>query len=145
MAPEFAGTTTNGEHVRLSLFRGKRVVLYFYPRDNTPGCTKEACNFRDAYEKITAKDVVLLGVSTDSVAAHVKFTKKYQLPFPLIADENKQIVEAYGVWDKKSFLGRTFLGIVRSTFLIGADGRIQKIWRKVKVGPHVDEVLSALG
>lgn len=128
----------------MSDFAGKHVVLYFYPRDNTPGCTKEACGFRDFYSKLKAKGTVVLGVSTDTVASHDKFTSKFQLPFPLISDADKKIVQAYGVWGQKSFLGRKYMGIHRITFLIGPDGRIKKIWPKVKPGEHAGEVLAAI-
>lgn len=143
-APDFAAATTGGGRVALGDFAGQPVVLYFYPRDDTPGCTKEACAFRDAHEQFRKKGVVVLGVSADSVAAHEKFTRKFQLPFPLLADDDKKITAAYGVWGEKSFMGRNYLGIHRVTFLIGRDGLIQKIWPTVKPAEHAVEVLAAL-
>lgn len=145
VAPAFTAPTNGGQTVSLADFAGRPVILYFYPRDDTPGCTKEACAFRDAFADFTAKGAVVLGVSADSVKAHEKFVKKFTLPFPLLADEDKRIVEAYGVWGEKSFLGRRYQGIHRVTFLIGGDGRIQKIWPKVKPVEHAAEVLAALG
>jgi peroxiredoxin Q/BCP len=124
--------------------RGKTVVLYFYPRDNTPGCTIEACEFRDEHKNFAKKNAVVLGVSTDSADSHEKFSKKFNLPFELVPDPDKKIVTAYGVWKPKKFMGREFLGTLRTTFLIGADGRIQKIWRNVKARGHAAEVLAAL-
>jgi thioredoxin-dependent peroxiredoxin len=143
-APDFAASTQSGDKVALSDFRGKRVVLYFYPKDDTPGCTKEACGFRDAFAMIKQRGAVVLGVSTDSAKSHAKFVEKYKLPFMLLADEDKQIVQAYGVWGPKSFMGRKYLGTHRVTFLIGPDGRIQKIWPEVKAAEHAPEVLAAL-
>jgi peroxiredoxin Q/BCP len=143
-APAFTAQTDAGRNVALADFAGRPVILYFYPRDDTPGCTKEACAFRDAYADFTAKGAVVLGISADSVKAHAKFVRKFKLPFPLLADEDKRIVEAYGVWGEKSFLGRRYQGIHRVTFLIGGDGRIQKIWPKVKPAEHAAEVLAAL-
>ena len=143
-APGFTAPVSGGGEVSLSQFSGQAVVLYFYPKDNTPGCNKEACGFRDAHDKITAMGAVVLGVSADSVARHDKFIDKFGLPFALVADEDKSICEAYGVWGDKSFMGRTFLGINRRTFLIDADGVIRKIWLKVKVAAHAAEVLEAL-
>ncbi|MEC7882825.1 MAG: thioredoxin-dependent thiol peroxidase [Verrucomicrobiota bacterium] len=143
-APEFTAPTNGGGEISLSQFRGQKVVLYFYPKDNTPGCNKEACGFRDLHNEINAKNAVILGVSADSVAKHDKFIDKFELPFKLIADEDKNICKTYGVWGQKKFMGRTFLGINRQTFLIDADGVIQKIWPKVKVAEHAQEVLDAL-
>ena len=144
LAPAFSAPVNGGGHVALSDFAGKNVVLYFYPKDNTPGCNKEACSFRDNYAALQKKGAVVLGVSTDAIKAHDKFAAKFQLPFPLLADVDKKIVEAYGVWGPKSFLGMNFIGTHRVTFLIGPDGRIRKIWPKVKVGEHGAEVLAAL-
>lgn len=144
-APEFAVTATDGSVVRLKDFRGKSVVLYFYPKDDTPGCTREACGFRDIYQQIRDKGAVVLGVSVDPVKSHKKFTDKYQLPFPLLADEDKSLVTAYGVWGEKVFMGRKYLGVYRVTFLIGPDGRIRQVWPKVKPEEHPAEVLAALG
>ena len=144
LAPAFTGETTDGKRVALSDLAGKQVVLYFYPRDDTPGCTKEACAFRDAYSQFVSAGAVVLGVSTDSVRAHAKFASKYSLPFPLLADADRRIVEAYGVWGQKTFMGRKYEGTHRITFLIGPDGRIRKIWPKVKPEEHPREVLDAL-
>ena len=123
---------------------GSWLVLYFYPKDDTPGCTKEACAFRDEFAAFKSKNAVVLGVSVDPVKSHDKFVEKYKLPFTLLADEDKKIVEAYGVWGQKSFLGKKYMGIHRVTFLIGPDGRIKKIWLKVKPTEHAAEVLAAI-
>ena len=144
VAPEFAAATNDGNRISLSDFKGKHVVLYFYPRDDTPGCTKEACAFRDEFPAFKAKGAVVLGVSTDPVKAHAKFVEKYKLPFTLLADEEKKIVQAYGVWGEKSFLGRKYQGTYRVTFLIGPDGKIRKVWPTVKPAEHAKEVLAAL-
>ena len=143
-APDFTALTNGDEEISLSQFRGQTVVLYFYPKDNTPGCNKEACGFRDVHTEIVAKNAIVLGVSADSVTKHEKFIEKFELPFKLIADENKDICNAYGVWGEKKFMGRTYLGINRQTFLIDGDGVIRKIWLKVKVAEHAKEVLDAL-
>ena len=131
-APDFTAPTDGGKTLKLSELRGKPVVLYFYPKDDTPGCTKEACAFRDAFADFTARGAVVLGVSADPVKSHDKFVQKFKLPFLLLADEDKRIVDAYGVWGEKTFMGRRYQGIHRVTFLIGGDGRIRKIWPKVK-------------
>ncbi len=144
VAPDFSAATSGGGTVSLADFKGKNVILYFYPRDDTPGCTKEACGFRDGFSEFQKRGAVVLGVSTDSAAAHDKFVEKFKLPFPLLADEDKKIVNAYGVWGDKSFLGRIYQGTRRVTFLIGGDGRIKKIWPKVKPEQHAAEVLAAL-
>lgn len=144
-APEFSASATDGSTLRLSDLKGRPVILYFYPRDDTPGCTKEACAFRDEYAAFKKKGAVILGVSADSVKSHGKFTEKFKLPFPLLADEDKAIVKAYGAWGEKSFMGRKYEGIHRVTFLIGVDGRIQNVWPKVKPEAHAAEVLAALG
>lgn len=143
-APAFAAATNGGHRVALRDYAGRPVILYFYPRDDTPGCTKEACAFRNAYAQFQKKGAVVLGVSADPVKAHDKFVAKFHLPFPLLADEDKAIVEAYGVWGEKSFMGRKYLGIHRVTFLIGSDGVIKKIWPTVKPEAHAAEVLAAL-
>jgi peroxiredoxin Q/BCP len=143
-APGFAAETNDGRRVSLEDFKGKHVVLYFYPKDDTPGCTKEACGFRDAFDSLREKGAVVLGVSTDPVKSHQKFVQKFKLPFLLLADEEKKIVEAYGVWGQKSFLGKKYMGTHRVTFLISPDGRIKRIWPKVKPEEHVAEVLAAL-
>ena len=144
-APAFTATATDGTQMSLSDFTGKWVVLYFYPKDDTPGCTKEACGFRDIYRQIQKRGAVVLGVSVDPVKSHQKFTEKFQLPFPLLADTDHRMVSAYGVWGEKLFMGRKYHGTHRVTFLIGADGRIVKIWPKVKPEDHPTEVLEALG
>ncbi len=143
-APPFTANTSGGKKISLNDFKGRNVILYFYPRDDTPGCTKEACSFRDNFPRFNEKDAVVLGVSTDSVKAHDKFVNKFQLPFILIADEDKRIVQAYGVWGQKSFMGRKYMGTHRVTVLIGPDGRIRKIWSNVKPAEHAEEVLSAI-
>jgi len=143
-APEFTAPINGGGRISLADFKGKHVVLYFYPRDDTPGCTKEACAFRDHFAAIRKKGAVVLGVSVDSVKAHDKFADKFKLPFTLVADEDKKIVQAYGVWGEKSFMGRKYFGTHRVTFLIGPDGRIKKIWPQVKPEEHAEEVLAAL-
>jgi peroxiredoxin Q/BCP len=144
LAPKFTAPTNGGGTVSLSDFKGKHVILYFYPKDDTPGCTKEACGFRDQWVAFKRKGAVVLGVSVDSVKAHDKFTAKFDLPFPLLADTDKKIVEAYGVWGEKTFMGRKYLGTNRVTFLIGPDGRIKNIWPKVKPEEHAAEVLAEL-
>jgi peroxiredoxin Q/BCP len=143
-APDFTAPSTGGGKVSLSELRGRNVILYFYPRDDTPGCTREACAFRDQFAALKKLGAVVLGVSVDSVASHDKFAAKYKLPFPLLADDDQRIVEAYGVWGEKRFMGRKFLGTHRVTFLIGPDGRIWKIWPKVKPEQHAQEILAAL-
>jgi peroxiredoxin Q/BCP len=144
VAPEFTATTNGGGKVSLSDFRGKNVILYFYPRDDTPGCTKEACAFRDEFAAFKKKGAVVLGVSIDSAKSHDKFVEKYKLPFTLVSDEDKAIVQAYGAWGQKSFMGRKYEGTYRVTFLIGPDGRIKKVWPAVKPAEHPQEVLAAL-
>ena len=143
-APAFTASTSGGGKVSLADLKGKSVILYFYPRDDTPGCTKEACAFRDHFADFKKKGAVVLGVSTDPVKVHDKFVEKFKLPFTLLADEDRKIVEAYGVWGQKSFMGRKYLGTHRVTFLIGPDGKIKKIWPKVKPEEHAEEVLAAL-
>lgn len=144
LAPNFTAPTNGGGTVTLSDFKGKNVVLFFYPKDNTPGCTKEACSFRDSFAALKKKGVVVLGVSVDSAKSHDKFVEKFDLPFTLVSDEDHRIVEAYGVWGEKLFMGRRFMGTNRMTFLIGPDGKIRKVWPKVKPDEHVAEVLAAL-
>jgi thioredoxin-dependent peroxiredoxin len=143
-APDFNAMTQDGSRVSLRQFRGKPVVLYFYPRDDTPGCTKEACAFRDAFEAFNKQGVVLLGVSTDPAKSHAKFAAKYKLPFTLLADEDRHIVESYGVWGEKRFMGRKYRGTHRVTFLIAADGIIRHIWPEVKPELHAAEVLAMI-
>lgn len=143
-APNFSVLTNGGSQIALADFKGKAVILYFYPRDDTPGCTKEACGFRDHFAAFKQKGAVVLGVSVDPVKAHDKFVAKFKLPFPLLADEDKKIVNDYGVWGQKMFMGRKYDGIHRVTFLIGPDGKIKKIWPKVKPEEHAAEVLAEL-
>ena len=144
IAPEFSANTNDGGKISLADFKGQNVILYFYPKDDTPGCTKEACAFRDNFSEFKKRGAIILGVSTDTVKSHDRFVEKFKLPFMLLADEDKKIVEAYGVWGEKSFLGKKYLGIYRVTFLIGPDGRIKKIWPEVKPDEHAAEVLAAL-
>jgi peroxiredoxin Q/BCP len=144
VAPAFTVATSGGGKISLADYKGRNVILYFYPRDDTPGCTKEACAFRDYFADFKKSGAVVFGVSTDSVKSHDKFVEKFKLPFTLLADENKKIVEAYGVWGEKSFMGRKYLGTNRVTFLIGPDGKIKKIWPLVKPEEHAAEVLAAL-
>lgn len=143
-APEFAASASGGGTVSLAEFKGQNVVLYFYPKDETPGCTLEACSFRDAFADLKKKGAVILGVSGDDVKSHNRFTRKFGLPFPLLADTDKAIARAYGVWGEKNSMGRKTMGIRRMTFLIGPDGKIKKVWPEVKPSEHVAEVLSAL-
>jgi len=142
-APAFKTKDDNGEDVSLKDFKGQKVVLYFYPKDDTPGCTKEACSFRDAYSKFKKQGIKLLGVSPDSEASHQKFITKYKLPFTLLADRDHTIAEAYGVWGEKKFMGRTYMGVLRTTFLIDEKGKIKKVFEKVKPEDHATEVLEA--
>ena len=143
-APGFTADTNGGGKVSLSDLAGKPVVLYFYPKDDTPGCTKQACGIRDAWKDFQQKGAVVLGVSVDSVKKHDKFIEKYDLPFTLLADTDHKIVKDYGVWGLKKFMGREYMGIFRATFLIGPDGIIRKIWPKVNPEQHAADVLEAL-
>jgi peroxiredoxin Q/BCP len=143
-APSFRLPDQDGTIVDLEGLRGKTVVLYFYPKDSTPGCTAEACDFRDNFARIASKGAVVLGVSRDSARSHAKFREKQSLPFPLLVDEDAALCKAYGIWQKKKFMGREFLGIVRSTFLIDTAGVVRRVWSPVSVKGHVDEVLAAL-
>ncbi len=143
-APDFALFSDENKKVSLKDFIGKKVVLYFYPKDDTPGCTREACDFRDGSARFANENTVILGISKDKPARHQKFKQKYQLPFTLLSDENADVCEAYGVINKKSLFGKTFLGIQRSTFLIDEKGIIRGIWRKVKVNGHTEQVLNEL-
>ncbi|PYS73663.1 MAG: thioredoxin-dependent thiol peroxidase [Acidobacteria bacterium] len=142
-APAFKTTDANGENVSLKDLRGQKVVLYFYPKDDTPGCTKEACSFRDAFAKFKKRGITILGVSPDSEKSHQKFATKYELPFTLLADKDHAIADAYGVWGEKKFMGRTYMGVHRKTFLIDEKGKLKKIFEKVKPEDHADEVLEA--
>jgi peroxiredoxin Q/BCP len=143
-APEFTAPTNGGGTVSLSDYKGKNVILYFYPKDDTPGCAKEACAFRDDFAEFKEQGAVILGVSTDPVKKHDKFVEKYKLPFTLLADEDKKIADAYGAWGQKTFMGVRYTGTHRVTFLIGPDGRIKKIWTAVKPAAHAKEILEAL-
>ena len=143
-APAFTVATSGGGKISLADYLGKNVILYFYPKDDTPGCTKEACAFRDGFADFKKRGAVILGVSTDPVKSHDKFVEKFKLPFSLLADEDKKIVQAYGVWGEKSFMGRKYQGVFRVTFLIGPDGKIKKVWPTVKPEEHAAEVLAAL-
>jgi len=143
-APDFTLMSDEGNEVSLRAFRGKKVVLYFYPRDDTPGCTREACNFRDALGELKKKGAVVLGVSADPLPSHQKFKSKYQLTFPLLSDPEKATLSAYGVWKEKQNYGRTFMGIERTTFLIDEGGKIQRIYPRVKVDGHVAQILKDL-
>jgi thioredoxin-dependent peroxiredoxin len=143
-APDFTLSTDSGEKLKLSSLEGKNVILYFYPKADTPGCTKEACAFRDTFPAFGKADAVVLGVSPDKVPAVAKFKTKYSLPFTLLADEDHKVSEKYGVWVEKSMYGRTYMGVERTTFLIGKDGKIARIFPKVKVEGHAAEVIEAL-
>ncbi len=143
-APDFTLTSDSGEAVTLSSLRGAPVVLYFYPRDDTPGCTAQACGIRDAWGEFEKRGAVVLGVSTDGEASHAKFRDKYQLPFTLLADEDHAVANEYGVWVQKTMAGKTYMGVERSTFIIDADGNLAKVLRRVKPDTHADDVLAAL-
>jgi thioredoxin-dependent peroxiredoxin len=143
-APDFTLPADDGRPVSLNGFQGKKVVLYFYPKDDTPGCTKEACSFRDNLARVTTKGAIVLGVSRDDAKSHMKFKDKYDLNFPLLSDVDGKVTTAYGVWKKKNMYGREYFGIERTTFLIDEGGKIARIWPKVKVEGHTDEVLAAL-
>lgn len=143
-APAFTLPDQNGNKVSLNDFSGKNIVLYFYPKDDTSGCTKEACQFRDAFPKFKGVNAVIMGISPDSVESHKKFEEKYKLPFTLLADDKKSVVEKYGVWKEKSMYGRKYMGVERTTFVIGSDGKIKKIFNKVKVPDHDKQVLETL-
>ncbi len=143
-APDFHALTDRNEKVSLNDFKNKRVILYFYPKDDTPGCTAEACGFRDTIKDVQAQEAVVLGVSPDGLQSHQKFIRKYQLPFTLLCDEESHICKAYGVWVKKNMYGREYMGVARTTFVIGEDGKIEKIFEKVKPDGHHQEVLTYL-
>lgn len=140
-APAFSAPIETGETVSLSDFKGKKLVLYFYPKDDTPGCTAQACNLRDNYHSFLNKGYAVLGVSPDSVKKHVKFKEKFSLPFPLLSDEDHAVSEAYGVWGEKKFMGRAYMGIHRTTFVIDENGKIEHIIRQVDTGNHTDQLL----
>ena len=143
-APDFSAETDRGETVSLKDFAGKHVVLYFYPKDDTPGCTTEACNFRDNMSLLEAAGAVVLGISLDSIQSHQKFRDKFELPFTLLSDPEHEVADAYGVYGQKTFMSREYMGVDRATFLIGPDGKLEKVWPKVKPDGHADEVLAAL-
>jgi thioredoxin-dependent peroxiredoxin len=143
-APDFELTSDAGEHVRLSQFRGRPVVLYFYPKDDTPGCTAQACGIRDTYDDFEQQGAVVLGVSPDEESSHVKFKQKYGLPFTLLADPEHEVADQYGVWGERKYMGKTYWGVERSTFLIDEEGRIAKVMRRVKPDTHAEQVLAAL-
>ena len=144
-APDFTLQSDAGEQVSLSQFRGTPVVLYFYPADDTPGCTAQACGFRDDWEAYQERGAVILGVSPDDVDSHVSFKDKYALPFTLLADPDHEVTERYGFWGQKSFAGKKYMGVERSTVVIGADGTVEKVFRRVKPADHAAQVLNALG
>lgn len=144
-APDFEATTETGEKVKLSDFRGKRVILYFYPKDDTPGCTTQSCGFRDAYPQIEEKNAVVLGVSPDSMKSHQKFKTKYNLPFTLLVDEGHKIAEAYGVWGEKSMMGKKYMGIIRSHFVIDENGNLADTQVKVSPNDSVERAIATLG
>jgi peroxiredoxin Q/BCP len=143
-APDFELETDSGETVKLSDLRGKQVVLYFYPKDDTPGCTTQACGIRDEWGEFQRAGAVVLGISPDDVDSHGKFKEKYSLPFTLLADDDHHVADAYGVWGEKSYMGRTYFGVERSTFVIGEDGNVKKVMHKVKPATHADDVLAVL-
>ncbi len=141
-APDFAGATGSGDTVRLADYRGSWVLLYFYPKDDTPGCTKQACNLRDHFGRLEEEGIAVLGVSGDDEASHERFAGKYDLPFPLLADPKREIMQRYGVWGEKSFYGKTIVGTKRTTFLIDPEGIIRHIFKRPKTGEHAEEVLA---
>lgn len=143
-APDFTLPANNGEEVSLSNYRGKKVVLYFYPKDMTPGCTTEACDFRDSYEKFINAGATILGISPDPIQKHKKFVEKYDLPFLLLSDETTEVAKLYDVWKLKKNFGKEYMGIERTTFLINEQGMIEKVWQKVRVKNHVEDVFSVL-
>ncbi len=143
-APYFEGTNQHGDKISINDFKGKNIILYFYPKDDTPGCTKEACSLRDGIDRLQQSDAVVIGVSPDSVESHKSFANKFELPFHLLADENKTIINAYGVWGEKSMYGKKYQGIFRTTFVINSEGLIKKIIKKVKTDIHADQVLDFL-
>jgi len=143
-APDFTLLDQHGQSHRLSDYRGKWVVLYFYPKDDTPGCTREASSFRDHLAELAGKDAVVLGISADTVQSHERFAEKYSLPFTLLSDPEHLAIEPYGVWTEKSGYGKKTMGIERTTFLVNPEGKIEKVWRKVRVEGHSEEVMSAI-
>lgn len=144
IAPDFKGVNQNGEQISLSDYSGKKVILYFYPKDSTPGCTSEACNLNDNYDMWLSKGYEVIGVSPDSVASHKKFAEKYNLNFNLIADTEKEILQQYGAWGEKNMFGKTKMGVLRTTFVINENGRIEDVFEKVKTKDHTNQILSTL-
>lgn len=143
-APAIEAVDTSGHKISLADYAGKKVILYFYPKDDTPGCTAEACNLRDNYALLMEKGYAIIGVSADNAKSHAKFTEKYSLPFPLIPDTEKKILNDYGVWGRKKFMGREFDGIIRTTFVIAEDGHILKVFEKVETKDHTNQILSEI-
>ena len=144
VAPDFRLPSTRGKEMTLKEFKGKDVILYFYPKDDTPGCTAEACSFRDHEAELTKEHAIVLGVSTDSLESHARFTDKHHLNFPLLSDETADIAKMYGVWKEKNLYGRRTWGVARTTYWIGGDGRVKKIWKKVDTAKHAEDVLAEL-
>ena len=144
IAPAFSLPASNGENVSLKDYKGKKVVIYFYPKDDTPGCTIEACNFRDDYSEITEAGAVILGVSKDDIKSHNKFINKFDLPFLLLSDESTEMISAYGAWVKKKMYGKEYYGVFRKTYLIDEEGKIQRIWPKVDVKTHSKEIIELI-
>lgn len=142
-APDFSGKIQTGESVSLSDYKGKKLILFFYPKDNTPGCTAEACNLRDHFTELKEQGFELLGVSPDSERKHQNFINKYELPFPLLADTEQEVLNAYGVWGEKSMYGRTYEGVFRTTFIIDEEGKVEKVFEKVKTKTHAEQILEA--
>ena len=142
-APDFEARDAEGNTVKLSELRGQKVVVYFYPKDDTPGCTKEACSLRDGHSELTRRGIKVIGVSTDDEKSHRKFAEKYSLPFTLLADTDHRVADLYGVYGEKQFMGRKYMGVARKTFLIDEEGRLRKVFDKVKVDEHADDVLKA--
>lgn len=143
-APDFKGINQDEKEIKLEDFKGKNLILYFYPKDSTPGCTAEACDLRDNYEMWLSKGYAVIGVSPDSVKSHNKFIEKHELPFDLISDTEKEILQAYGTWGEKKMYGRTYMGVLRKTFIIGKDGKIEAIFEKVKTKEHTQQILNEL-
>jgi len=143
-APDFSLPSSDGKSIRLRDFRGKKVILYFYPKDNTPGCTREACDFRDSYARLRALGTNIIGISPDSVRSHRGFSMKHELPFLLLSDEKREVVKLYGVWKKKKLYGRSFMGVIRTTFIIDEEGTITQRFENVRVAGHADRVIDVL-
>jgi peroxiredoxin Q/BCP len=144
LAPGFKGLNQNGEEISLSNYKGKKVILYFYPKDNTPGCTAESCNLNDNYDMWLSKGYEVIGVSPDSVASHKKFADKYNLSFNIIADTEKEILEAYGAWGEKKMYGKSYMGVIRTTYIISEEGKIEEVFEKVKTKDHTNQIISTL-